>query len=102
MGPELEELNKRIDKLEKQNSEEVLTLVEILSSATFFGQIKKASCEYAKNGQCSYFTIRSEEKNKIPIVTDCRIKDCENSDSHCHIEASNITCTLCQNIHNGQ
>ena len=101
MGTKLEELNNRIDKIEKQKNQEILTLVEILSNATFFGDLKKANCEYAKEGQCGFFILKGEAKNKIPIATDCRIKDCQDTSFHCHIELSNITCTFCQRLHNG-
>jgi hypothetical protein len=100
MVTELEELHKRVDKIEKQKTQEVLTLVEILSNATFFGEIKKANCEYSKNGQCSFFILKSEAKNKIPIATECRIKQCKEPSLHCHIELSNISCTLCQRTNN--
>ena len=100
MVTRIEELHKRVEKIEKQKSQEILTLVEILSNATFFGEIKKANCSYAKNGQCSFFTLETEAKNKIPIATDCRIRTCKNSPHHCHIELSNIACALCQ-ITNG-
>jgi hypothetical protein len=93
-----EELNSRLSRLEKQNDEEVLTLVEILSNATFFGEIKKANCKYVKNGQCSFFVLRTEAKNKIPTVKDCRIKDCKEPFLHCHLELTNITCSLCQQL----
>jgi hypothetical protein len=96
MVTEIEELHKRVDKIEKQKIQEVLTLVEILSNATFFGEIKKANCEYPKNGQCGFFTLNSEAKNKIPIATECRIKHCREPSLHYHIEVSNISCTLCQ------
>jgi hypothetical protein len=101
MVTELEELHKRVDKIEKQKNQEILTLVEILSNATFFGEIKKANCEYAKNGQCSFFILKSEAKNKMPIATECRIKQCKEPSLHCHIELSNISCTLCQITNNG-
>jgi seryl-tRNA synthetase len=96
MEARLKELNKRLDKLEKQNNQEILTIVEILSNATFFGEMKRANCEYAKNGQCSFFTLKTEAKDKIPIATKCRIRDCTVPAPHCHIEPSNITCALCQ------
>jgi hypothetical protein len=102
MVTEIEELHKRVEKIEKQESQEVLTLVEILSNVTFFGEIKKANCEYSKNGQCSFFILKSEMKNKIPIVTECRIKQCEEQSLHGHIELSNITCSLCQRTDNPQ
>jgi hypothetical protein len=101
MATEIQDLNKRVEKIERQKKQEILTLVEILSNATFFGEIKKANCEYSKNGQCSFFTLEAEAKNKIPIATDCRIKLCKNSPNHCHIEVSNIACALCQNTNNG-
>ena len=96
MVTEIEELHKRVDKIEKQKNQEVLALVEILSNATFFGEIKKANCEYAKNEQCSFFTLEGEAKNKMPIASNCRIKQCKEPTLHCHIELSNISCTLCQ------
>ena len=95
MITELEELHKRVDKIEKQRNQEVLTLVEILSNAAFFGGIKKAKCENVRNGQCSFFILKNEAKNKIPIATDCRVKHCKESSLHCHIELSDITCALC-------
>jgi hypothetical protein len=38
------------------------------------------------------------ERNKMPIITDCRINECQEPDDHCHIELSNISCILCQRI----
>jgi hypothetical protein len=99
MITELEALSKRIDKIEKQKADEVLTLVEILSNAAFFGEIKKAGCEYAKEGQCSFFILADEAKGKIPIVSDCRVSQCTESSLHCHLELSNITCALCEIKH---
>jgi hypothetical protein len=101
MATEIQDLNKRVEKIERQKKQEILTLVEILSNATFFGEIKKANCEYPKNGQCSFFILETEAKNKIPIATKCRIKQCKNLPHHCHIEVTNITCALCQNTNNG-
>lgn len=102
MATDLEELHKRVERIEKQKDQELLTLVEILSNATFFGEIKKANCEYAKNGQCSYFVIRKTENNTMPIVSQCHIKNCKETQLHCHIETSNITCSLCQRPNNNQ
>ena len=96
MQSDLEELTKRIDKLEKQKNQEILALVEILSNATFFGDLKKIHCQHAKDGQCSYFILKTNAKNKMPIVADCRIEKCQVPSRHCHIELSNITCTFCQ------
>lgn len=96
MQADLEDLTKRLDKLEKQKDQEILAVVEILSNATFFGDLKKIRCQYAKDGQCSYFILKTEAKNKMPIVTDCKIENCEVPSKHCHIELSNITCTFCQ------
>ena len=101
MMTQLEELNERVNKLEKQKNQEILTIVEILSNATFFGEIKKANCEYTKNGQCSFFILKNEAKDKIPIATDCRIMHCKESFLHCHLELSNVTCALCQISDNG-
>jgi len=101
MTTELEELHKRVEEIERQKNQELLTLVEILSNATFFGEIKKANCEYSKNGQCSFFILEAEAKNKIPIATVCRINQCKNLPHHCHIEVSNIACALCQNASSG-
>ena len=95
MDTEIEYLYRRIDKIEKQNYQDVLTLVEILSNATFFGKIKQSNCNYSKDGQCSFYILKSEEKNKIPIATECRIKQCNEPSFHCHIELSKISCTLC-------
>ncbi len=76
MGVELENLNQRLEKLEQNNNQEVLTLVEILANATFFGQMKKTLCQYAKNGQCSLFIVDNKAEKRIPLATNCRIKDC--------------------------
>ena len=92
----LEELDRRINKIEKQKEQEVLTLVEILSNAKFFGEIKNSTCLNASNGQCSYFIIKNDAKNTLPIVTNCRIKNCQEETEHGHIEISDITCSLCQ------
>ena len=96
MGTQIEELTQRVDKLEEQNKQEIITLIELLANATFFGETKKSNCEHAKNGQCTFFIVKSEEKYAIPIVTKCRIKDCKEQKRHYHLELSNITCTLCQ------
>ena len=102
MVTENEELHHRVAKLEKQSKQEIVTIVEILSNATFFGSIKKASCEYAKNGQCSFFVLDAEEKIKIPTIAPCRIKNCKEKEVHCHIEISNISCSFCQRTNTGQ
>jgi hypothetical protein len=91
----LDELAKRVEKLEKQNTQQIVTLVEILSNATFFGDLKKASCEYAKDGQCKLFFLKKEPEFTIPIATACRIKNCGNAPDHFHIEISNLTCSFC-------
>jgi hypothetical protein len=91
----LESITQRLEKLEQSNSQEILTLVEILANANFFGQMKKALCQYAKNGQCSLFIVDSKTKNRIPLATACRIKDCKEQSAHSHIELSSITCSLC-------
>jgi hypothetical protein len=96
MTIELEELHERIKKIEKQKNEQVLTLVEILANITFFGELKKARCEFAKNSQCSYFVLLNSEKLKVPIAANCRIKQCKQEAPHCHLELSNITCALCE------
>ncbi len=97
MMAELEELQKRVDRIEEAKEEEILTLVELLSNIAFFGKINRDDCTYSKNGQCGFFTLESEEENKIPIVSKCRIPNCDTAFDHYHIEASDITCTLCQN-----
>ena len=98
MTIEIEELQRRLDNIERQKNEEVLTLVEILANVSFFGEQKKAQCEHAKNGQCNYFFLLNEAKGKIPIATNCRIKECkEPAALHCHLELSNITCSFCEN-----
>jgi hypothetical protein len=97
MVQEIAELSRRIENLEIQNNQEMLTLIELLSNVMFFGELKKANCKCAKDGQCSYFMLKCDAKNKLPIVTDCHIKDCEQT-PHCHIELSNLTCALCQTI----
>ena len=88
-------LNSRLDKLEEQGVQELLVLVEILSTATFFGDLKRNNCEHAKDGQCGFYFIKNKTENKIPVTSDCRIKDCKNAPPHHHIELSTITCTLC-------
>ena len=100
MAREIDELRKRVDKLEEQKKDEVLALIEILSNLMFFGEIKKENCGYSENGQCAYFTLKNDSKNKIPVVSKCRIKECKEPAPHCHIELSDITCSLCQKVNN--
>ncbi len=98
---ELTQLRERLSTLEQQGLDEYITLLEIMSNATFFGDIKRASCEHAKNGQCSYFVLKNEAaKEKLPIATRCRVKDCPTDASHYHIEVSNVSCALCPKWHN--
>ncbi len=97
---QLEGLNLRIDNLEKREEEGFVTMVEMLSTVTFFGGIKKNNCEYAKDGQCSVFYLKDEAKGKIPIATDCRISECDKKAKHCHLEISNITCNFCPRWNN--
>ena len=94
---EINQLKNRITELEQHNFQEYLTLLEIMSNATFFGKLKKTTCQYAEQGQCSFFTLKKEVQDKIPIVTQCRIRDCPSPLKHYHLEVSNITCTLCPN-----
>jgi len=91
----LTELEKRIEKLEKHGFEDTLTLIEILGNAAYFGNLKMEKCEYAKQGQCSLFLLRSDAKGKIPTVTHCRINDCKGETGHCHLEVSGLTCAFC-------
>jgi hypothetical protein len=91
----LENINQRLEKLEHSNNQEILTLVEILANANFFGEMKKALCKYAKNGQCSLFIVDSKTESKLPLATPCRINGCKEESRHCHIELSCITCSLC-------
>lgn len=99
---ELEEINIRLDKLEKQGFQDIMSLLEIMSSATFFGEMKKTNCKYAKEGQCSFFFLKNEAKNKLPLAIDCRIRDCKDIPHHCHLELSNLTCTFCPVQHNSE
>ncbi len=98
----LEELNKRVCKLERHNEEELLTLIEILSNASFFGDIKKSNCAFAKNGQCGFFILGSKASSKakkgIPLVTECKIARCVEPKTHYHLELSNVTCAFCQQV----
>lgn len=98
MGTKLDELNRRLCRLESKNDQEVLTLIEVLSNAAFFGDLKKTSCEFAEDGQCGFFVLEPQAKNKIPIASDCRISECEELGMHCHIELSDITCAFCQQM----
>lgn len=91
----LEELEERLEKLEKHEFEDTLTLIEILSTITFFGGLKTKKCRHAKEGQCGLFLLKGDAKKKTPIATDCRIKECEGEPGHCHLELSNVTCALC-------
>jgi hypothetical protein len=95
MVVKLENLSQRLEKLEQTSNEEVITLVEILANAAFFGKMKKSMCRYAKNGQCSLFIVDKEAEIKIPLTAECRIKDCNVKSKHYHIELSSITCSLC-------
>ena len=97
MVTSIQKLHDRVNKIEDQKNQELLTLIEILSNATFFGGIKKANCRHAKQGQCSFYTIESAEGKMLPIVSECRIKKCKDEQMHYHIELSNITCSLCPN-----
>jgi hypothetical protein len=96
MSIEIDQLHRRIDKIEQLKNEEALTLIEILANITFFGELKKTECEHAKNGQCRFFVLSNEAVGKIPIATNCRIKQCKETDPHCHLELSNISCALCK------
>jgi hypothetical protein len=92
----LQELQDRLEKLEETRNDEVLTLIEILSNLSFFGEINKAQCQYFKDGQCAYFVVAKEHKNKLPTVSKCRVNGCNKLLEHYHIETSNITCSICQ------
>jgi hypothetical protein len=100
MVTSIQELHNRVNRIEEQKDQELLTLVEILSNATFFGGIKKANCDHAKQGQCSFFTIENAVEKSIPIISECRINGCNDEQLHYHIELSNITCSLCPNSGN--
>ncbi len=91
----LDELEQRLEKLEKHRFEDALTLLEFLSSVTFFGGLKMAQCEYAKEGQCTLFTLEADAEEKIPVATKCRIRGCGGEPGHCHLELSNVICAFC-------
>jgi len=92
---QLQELTTRINKLEKRDVQDFLTLLELMSNVHFFGGMKKTNCEYAKEGQCNLFYLEKKAKNKVPVATECRIPGCNGSNCHCHLEVSNITCSFC-------
>jgi hypothetical protein len=100
MVTNIQELSNRVNRIEEQKNQEIVTLVEILANATFFGGLKKSKCDHAKQGQCSFFTIERTVEKSIPIVSECKIKDCKQEQLHYHIELSNITCSLCPNLVN--
>jgi len=91
----LTDLEKRIEAMEKHGFEDTLTLIEILGNAAYFGNLKMEKCEYAKQGQCSLFLLRTDARGKIPMVTDCRIDNCKGEKGHCHLEVSRVTCAFC-------
>ncbi len=95
MGNEVEKLKTRLNKLEEKSLDEYTALLEIMSNATFFGNLKKESCQYSKNGQCSRYALKNGSTRTLPVVAQCRIKDCEVLPSHNHIEVSNLACSLC-------
>ena len=92
---QLEEFEKRLKLLEKHGIEDSLTLLEILSNITFFGNLKMEKCKYARDGQCGRFFLKLDAAKKIPIATKCRIKGCNGELDHCHLELSNVSCALC-------
>jgi len=89
------EIESRVRNLEKTSEEQVLTLVELLSNLTFFGELKRSGCVYLKEGQCARFSLQEFEE-KLPMVSRCRIRDCKATAQHYHLEISNICCGLCQ------
>ncbi len=93
---ELTDLKMRVSKLEQRSFDEYVTLLEILSNATFFGDMKKGTCEHAKNGQCTLFVLKKEATDrKVPVVTKCKVSECEQKSDHYHFDTSNVTCSLC-------
>jgi len=92
---QMEELQKQLKLLENRDMENSLTLLEILSNITFFGNLKMEKCKYAKDGQCGRYFLDLEAAKKIPIATKCRIKGCSLQSDHCHLELSNTTCAFC-------
>lgn len=91
----LEKIEKRLKKLEIQEFQDTLTLVEMLSNISFFGNLKKKNCKFAKQEQCSFFLVKGNLKKTIPLATECKIHSCEEKSSHCHIELCNATCAIC-------
>lgn len=92
---ELGELENKLKLLEKRVMENSLTLLEILSNITYFGDLKMKKCEFASDGQCGYFFLKLDATNKIPIATECKIKDCNNQSKHLHLLLSNVSCAFC-------
>ena len=96
----IEDVNRRLEKIENQNKEGIIAIIEILSNASFFGEIKQATCVFARDGQCSRFTLDIGAKDKIPVVSGCKIHNCKETSSHYHMDLSKLTCGLCQNNQN--
>lgn len=92
---QLKDLQTKTKTLENHVTENSLTLLEILSNITFFGNLKMERCKFAKNGQCERYFLTPDAANKIPIATKCRIKGCTMKSDHFHIELSNLGCALC-------
>lgn len=88
-------VSRRLETLENNKDQEIISLVEILANINFFGQVKKAVCQYARDGQCSLYVVDTPLKEQIPFTASCRVRDCKEQSIHSHIEISNITCGLC-------
>jgi hypothetical protein len=73
MQSEMEAQIKKIDKIEHEEQVEVHVSDEILN-VNSFGKSKQ-SCVHAKNEKFN-FSSNVYEKDKVPIVSECRIRDC--------------------------
>lgn len=92
---DLKSLRNRVESIQTQSEEQILTLIEILANANFFGQQRKDNCEYLKNDLCTYYAIPNDNARKLPIMIECKIANCKSS-PHLHIRATDIGCCLCK------
>jgi len=66
VSKELEKLKIRLAQLEKQSVQDTILLIEIMSSATFFGEMKKSNCKYAKKVNAAFSFSRKRKMLSFP------------------------------------
>jgi hypothetical protein len=94
---DVEDLDKRVDKMQRQKEQETWLSLKYLQTQRSLKKLKKQTANMQKMFNACCFKVKNRKKQN-PIFTKCRIKKCIEKSQHGHIEIPKITRSICQVI----